>query len=50
MTTEIEQKIKQEIIDLHDVFVTWFTGVSDQKDLEDKLAVRFHQKTQFITT
>lgn len=50
MTTEIQQKIKQEIIDLHDVFVTWFTGVSDQKDLEDKLASRFLQKTIFITT
>ena len=47
---EIKQKIKQEIVDLHDVFVNWFTGALDKKDLENKLASRFYEKTIFITT
>ena len=47
---ETRQKIEQEIIDLHDIFVNWFTGASDKKDLENKLASRFYEKTIFITT
>lgn len=50
MTIENQQKIKQEIIDLHNLFVNWFTGVSDKKDLENKLAPRFYKHTVFITT
>jgi len=47
---ELEQKIKQEIIDLHDLFVDWFTGKSDKTDLEHKLAPRFCKETIFIST
>ena len=47
---ELEQKIKQEIIDLHDIFVKWFTGAIEKVDLEHKLASRFYEETIFITT
>ncbi len=47
---ELKQKIEQEIIDLHDVFIEWFTGSSDKVGLEDKLTSRFFEETVFITT
>lgn len=47
---ELEQKIKQEIIELHKFFVDWFTGKLDKADLEHKLVVRFNKQTTFITT
>jgi len=47
---ELEQKIKQEIIDMHDLFVDWFTGKSDKADLQHKLAPRFYKETIFIST
>lgn len=47
---EIKQIITQEIIDLHNIFINWFTGISDKKILEKKLASRFEPKTIFITT
>jgi len=47
---EIKQKIEQEIIDLHNLFVNWFTGNSDKENLKPKLASRFYEKTVFITT
>ena len=48
--TELKQKVQQEIIDLHDLFVNWFTGTSDKTDLENKLAPRFYKEAIFITT
>jgi len=47
---ELEQKIKQEVIDLHDLFVQWFTGKFDKIDLKNKLASYFHKDVTFITT
>jgi len=42
--------LEQEIIDIHDFFVAWFTGKSHKTDFNDKLAVRFYKETKFITT
>jgi len=47
---KIKQQIEQEIIDLHKLFVSWFTGALAQSDLENKLASRFLKETIFITT
>lgn len=47
---ELKQQIEQEIIDLHDIFVEWFTGSSNKVDLENKLTSRFYEETVFITT
>lgn len=47
---ELELKIKQEIIDIHVLFVDWFTGKVDKADLENKLAMRFFKETIFIST
>jgi len=47
---ELRQKIKQEVIDLHDIFVEWFTGSSNKIGLESKLKSRFFKETIFITT
>lgn len=47
---ELEKNIKDEIIDLHDIFVNWFTGYIDKTDLQDKLFSRFDEDSKFITT
>ena len=47
---EFERSIKKEIIELHDIFVDWFTGNSDKTDLKNKLTSRFHEDSIFITT
>jgi len=47
---ELEQKIKQEVIDIHNLFVDWFTGKADKTDLNNKLAPRFYKETKFIST
>ena len=47
---EIKQEIEQEIIELHNLFVAWFSGSSNKKELEGKLAARFYKNTVFITT
>ena len=47
---ELKQKIKQEIIDIHLLFIDWFTGKCDQEDLDNKLAPRFYKETKFIST
>jgi len=44
------KEIKEEIINIHDFFVTWFTGVSDKMDLNKELTPRFCKETTFITT
>ena len=45
---ELEKNIKQEIIDLHDIFVHWFTGYSNKTELEHKLSSRFFKDSIFI--
>lgn len=47
---KLEKEIKQEIIDLHNFFVAWFTGKVDKSELENKLIPRFQNDTVFITT
>ena len=47
---ENKQKIEQEIIELHNIFVSWFSGSTNKKELESKLASRFYEKSVFITT
>ncbi len=47
---ELKQNIAQEIIDLHKIFVKWFTGTLNKKDLENKLGSRFNTETLFIST
>ena len=44
------KEVEQEIINIHDFFVTWFTGVSDKTDFDKKLVPRFCKETTFITT
>ena len=46
---EIKQKIEKEIVDLHKIFVHWFTGALDRKALAPKLASRFFEETIFIS-
>lgn len=46
----LEKELKQEVIDIHDSFVAWFTGKSNKTYLNNKLAPRFYKETKFITT
>jgi len=47
---EIRERIKQEIEDLHHLFVNWFTGKADKSELKRELNTRFSQETKFIST
>ena len=47
-TQELQKQIEQEIIDLHDIFISWFTGKPDKTDLENKLSSRFFKDSIFI--
>lgn len=42
------EKVRKEIVDLHDFFVKWFNGTADRDQLEPQFLSQLHENVMFI--